>query len=64
MMQQIEKASAKKGPLFSMRGDVNGLILVLGVLIALMLLPGPTEAEFKARDIQMNNIVTVDDLKK
>jgi hypothetical protein len=46
-----------------MRGDVNGLILVLGVLVALMLLPGPTEAEFKAQDIQMNNIVTVEDLK-
>lgn len=49
---------------FSLKNDVNGLVLVLGTLVALMLLPGPSEAEFKARDIQMNNIVTVDDMKK
>lgn len=49
---------------FTLRGDINGLVLVLGVLVALMLLPGPTEAEYQARDIKMNDIVTVEDLKK
>ena len=47
-----------------LRSDVNGLLVVIGVLVALMLLPGPTEAEFQARDVQMNDMVTVDDLKR
>ena len=47
-----------------LRSDVNGLLVVLGVLVALMLLPGPTEAEFQARDVQMNDMVKVYDLKK
>lgn len=46
-----------------MRSDVNGLWVILAVLIALLLLPGPSEAEFQARDIKMNDIVVVDDLK-
>ena len=48
---------------FSLRNDVNGLWVVLAVLVALMLLPGPSEAEFQARDIKMNDIDVVDDLK-
>ena len=48
---------------FSLRGDINGLVLVLGVLIALILLHRPTEAEYKASDIQMNDIVVVKDWK-
>lgn len=48
----------------SLGNDVNGLFVVLGVLIAMMLLPGPTEAEFQARDVQMNDIVKVNDLNK
>ena len=48
---------------FSLRGDINGLVLVLGVLLALILLHRPTEAEYKASDIQMNDIVVVRDWK-
>ena len=48
---------------FSLRGDINGLVLVLGVLIALILLHRPTEAEYKSSDIQMNDIVVVKDWK-
>ena len=48
---------------FSMRSDINGLWVVLAVLVALLLLPGPSEAEFQARDIKMNDIVVVDDLQ-
>ena len=40
---------------FSVRGDVNGLALVLCVLVALMLLPGPGGAD-DARDVKMCNI--------
>ena len=62
---QIEPTTTKPyQSKFSLRGDINGLALVLGVLIALMLLPGPTEADYKASDIQMNDIVRVEDLKK
>ena len=53
-----------QGKFFSLRGDVNGLLLVVGVLLALMLLPGPSEAEYQARDIKMNDIVRADDMKK
>jgi hypothetical protein len=47
----------------SPRGDVNGLVLVLGVLIALILLHRPTGAEYKVSDIQMNDIVVVKNWK-
>ena len=47
----------------SLRSDVNGLFIVLSVLFAMMLLSGPSEAEFQAGDIKMNDIVVVDDLK-
>ena len=56
-----QKTSARSR--FSLRGDVNGLILVLGVLVALMLLPGPTEADFHVEDIKMNDIVKSYELK-
>ena len=46
-----------------MKREVNGLVVVLGVLLALMLIPGPSEAEFQLRDVQMNDIVKVEDLK-
>ena len=62
---QVETTTKNSRPSkFSLRGDINGLVLVLGVLVALMLLPGPTEADYKARDIQMNDIVRVTDFKK
>ena len=48
---------------WSMKREVNGLVVVLGVLLALMLIPGPSEAEFQLRDVQMNDIVKVEDLK-
>ncbi len=48
---------------WSLRREVNGLFLVLGVLLAMMLLPAPGEAEFQSRDVQMNDIVVVEDLK-
>lgn len=48
---------------WSMKRDVNGLVIVLGILLALMLIPGPSEAEFQLRDVQMNDIVKVEDLK-
>ncbi len=48
---------------WSLKSDVNGLFVVLGVLLAMMLLPGPSEAEFQSRDLQMNDIVVVEDLK-
>lgn len=47
-----------------LRSDVNGLLVVLGVLGALMLLPGPSEAEFQARDVKMNDMVKAYELKK
>jgi len=32
-------------PRFSLSGDVNGLVLVIGVLVTLMALTGPSEAQ-------------------
>ena len=48
---------------WSLRSEVNGLFLVMGVLLAMMLLAAPGEAEFQARDVQMNDIVVVEDLR-
>ena len=48
---------------WSLKSDVNGLFVVLGVLLAMLLLLGPSEAEFQSRDLQMNDIVVVEDLK-
>lgn len=62
-MSNFSHAKSRFRSRLALNGDVNGLVLVLGVLIALMLLPGPTEAEYKASDIQMNDIVCVQDLK-
>ena len=62
-MQNNSNIKAHNRLRFSMARDVNGLLLVIGVLVALMLLPGPTEAEYQARDIKMNDIVTTHDLK-
>lgn len=48
-----------------LRADVNGLFVVLGLLLAvLLLLPAPTEAEFRAGDVQMNDIIRADDMKR
>ena len=48
---------------WSLKSDVNGLFVVLGVLLAMLLLLGPSEAEFQSRDLQMNDIVVVEDLQ-
>lgn len=59
-----QRNAARSGARRWWRSDVNGLFLVLAALIALMLLPGPGEADYQPRHIEMNNIVTVDDMKK
>lgn len=48
---------------WSLRSEVNGLFLVLGVLLVMLLLAAPSEAEFNSRDVQMNDIVVVEDMK-
>jgi hypothetical protein len=63
-MTDTKNVKAHHRSWLSLRGDINGLVLVLGVLIALILLHRPTEAEYKASDIQMNDIMVVKDWKK
>lgn len=62
-MQMNKNIAAEQRPRFSMKSDVNGLWVIFAVLVALLLLPGPSEAEFHARDIKMNDIVVVEDMK-
>ncbi len=62
-MADTKTTRRTQGPWYALRGDINGLFIVLAVLIALLLLPGPSEAEYKRSDMLMNDIVQTSDFR-